>query len=161
MLSFPLPTRLKLSCAQDYDPLTSPHMHPHISQHTFSPSHSHSPTHAPSHLTEYILTLSQPHTCTLTPHQVLYIQPPSHTHTQNKAPPHVEGELLKQNTKAYVGKKGWKKYFFIVSQSFFIKVAMTTSCYDNVKILLPLENDTPQFSVRSTLPSIHFFCDLK
>ena len=82
---------------------------------------------------------------------------PLPTHTQNKAPPHVEGELLKQNTKAYVGKKGWKKYFFIVSQSFFIQVATTTSCYDNVKILLPLENDTPQFSVRSTLPSIHFF----
>lgn len=41
-----------------------------------------------------------------------------HIHLQNKAPPHVEGELLKQNTKAIVGKKGWKKYFFIVSPSF-------------------------------------------
>ena len=119
--------------------VTASPLHPHISQHTFSPGHSHSPTHAPSHLTEYF-------TCNPLP-----------THTQNKAPPHVEGELLKQNTKAYVGKKGWKKYFFIVSQSFFIQVAMTTSCYDNVKILLPLENDTSQFSVRSTLPSIHFF----
>ena len=38
-----------------------------------------------------------------------------HAHSQNKAPPHVEGELLKQNSKAIVGKKGWRKYFFIVS----------------------------------------------
>ena len=41
----------------------------------------------------------------------LVCSPPS----QNKAPPHVEGELLKQNIKATFGKKGWRKYFFIVS----------------------------------------------
>lgn len=32
----------------------------------------------------------------------------------NKAPPHVEGELLKQNIKATFGRKGWRKFFFIV-----------------------------------------------
>ena len=35
---------------------------------------------------------------------------------QNKAPPHVEGELLKQNTKGMLGKKGWTKFYFIVSR---------------------------------------------
>ena len=35
---------------------------------------------------------------------------------QNKAPPHVEGELLKQNVKSMLGKKGWTKFYFIVSR---------------------------------------------
>ena len=112
-------------------------MHLHISQHTFTPFHSHSPTHPPpctltSHsIHSHPFTVTAPHmhpqshltkyfTCNPLPTHTH-----THTHTQNKAPPHVEGELLKQNTKAIVGKKGWKKYFFIVSQSFFIQVAMT------------------------------------
>ncbi|XP_064387985.1 uncharacterized protein LOC135336189 isoform X2 [Halichondria panicea] len=32
----------------------------------------------------------------------------------NKAPPHVEGELLKENVKTTFGRRGWRKYFFVV-----------------------------------------------
>jgi len=153
-------------------------MHLHISQHTFTPFHSHSPTHAPSHLTAYIHTLSQSqphtspsmhphisqHTFTVTaPHMrprtspsTSHATPFPHTHTEQGTSPCGRGATQAEH-KGHRWKERMEKVLFHCES-----VIFHTSCYDNVKILLPLENNTPQYSVKSTFPSIQFyFSDLE
>ena len=141
-------------------------MHLHISQHTFTPFHSHSPTHPPpctltSHsIHSHPFTVTAPHmhpqshltkyfTCNPLPTH-------THTHTEQGTSPCGRGATQAEH-KGHRWKERMEKVLFHCES-----VIFHTSCYDSVKILLPLENNTPQYSVKSTFPSIQFyFSDLE